>query len=125
MNSSSENSLKVQVPFDPALALPALLEKFRLEQADKVALIEGTQSRTWGESIERIYRMANGLAALGIGHGDHVAMLSPNSMDYSEMFAATLLAGACAVPMQGMIFPALAPACFLNTGPSLCFRRWP
>ena len=33
MNSSSENSLKVQVPFDPALALPALLEKFRLEQA--------------------------------------------------------------------------------------------
>ena len=103
MNSSSENSLKVQVPFDPALALPALLEKFRLEQADKVALIEGAQSRTWGESIERIYRMANGLAALGIGHGDIVVMLSPNSMDYSEMFVATLLAGACAVPMQGMI----------------------
>ena len=64
MNSSSENSLKVQVPFDPALALPTLLEKFRLEQADKVALIEGAQSRTWGKSIERIYRMANGLAAL-------------------------------------------------------------
>ena len=103
MNSQNENSVKVPVHFDPVLALPALLEKFRLEQADKVALIEGTQSRTWSESIERIYRMANGLAALGIGHGDHVAMLSPNSMDYSEMFAATLISGACAVPMQGMI----------------------
>ena len=103
MKNLSENSEKVAVHFDPALALPTLLEKFRLEQADKVALIEGTQSRTWGESIERIYRMANGLAALGIEPGDHVAMLSPNSMDYSEMFAATLLAGACAVPMQGMI----------------------
>ena len=103
MKNLSENSEKVAVHFDPALALPTLLETFRLEQADKIALIEGTQSRTWGESIGRIYRMANGLIALGIEPGDHVAMLSPNSMDYSEMFAATLLAGACAVPMQGMI----------------------
>jgi len=103
MSSQNKNSVKVPVHFDPVLALPALLEKFRLEQADKIALIEGAESRTWGQSIERIYRMANGLAVLGIGPGDHVAMLSPNSMDYSEIFAATLIAGACAVPMQGMI----------------------
>lgn len=103
MNNQSENGAKVQLAFDPVFALPALLEKFRREQADQVALIEGARSRTWGESIERIYRMANGLAALGIVPGDHVAMLSPNSMDYSEMFAATLIAGACAVPMQGLI----------------------
>ncbi len=103
MNSQKANSRKVQLYFDPAFALPALLEKFRLEQADQVALIEGAQSRTWEESIKRIYRMANGLLALGVVPGDHVAMLSPNSMNYSEMFAATLIAGACAVPMQGMI----------------------
>jgi long-chain acyl-CoA synthetase len=66
-------------------------------------LLEGTMSRSWGESIDRIYRMANGLIALGIAPGDRVAMLSRNSMAYSEMFAAPLVAGACAVPLQSMI----------------------
>lgn len=94
---------KVEVPFDPAQTLPVVLEMFRLQQPDKVALIEGDQSRTWGASVERIYRMANGLTALGIAPGDRVAMLSRNSMNYSEMFAATLVAGACAVPLQSMI----------------------
>ena len=47
--------------------------------------------------------MANGLIALGVQPGDRVAILSRNSMAYSEMFAATLVAGACAVPLQSMI----------------------
>lgn len=103
MSNHPEPGVKMAVSFDPDMALPALLEKWRLQQADRTALVEGAQSRTWGESIERIYRMANGLVALGITPGDRVAMLSRNSMAYSEMFAATLLAGACAVPLQSMI----------------------
>ena len=103
MKESSAVSKKVEVGFDPALTLPVLLEVFRLQQSDKVALIEGDESRTWGESIARIYRMANGLIALGIAPGDRVAMLSRNSMSYSEIFAATLVIGACAVPLQSMI----------------------
>ena len=103
MKNQSENREKMSVSFDPDLALPVLLEKFRVEQADKIALVEGAQSRTWGESIARIYRMANGLVEMGIKPGDRIAMLSRNSMDYSELFAATLVTGACAVPLQSMI----------------------
>jgi acyl-CoA synthetase (AMP-forming)/AMP-acid ligase II len=84
-------------------ALPAVLASLRQRQPNRIALIEGGCSRTWGETITRIYRMANGLIALGIKPGDRVAMLSRNSMAYSEMFAAVLVAGACAVPLQSMI----------------------
>ncbi|MFT4613580.1 MAG: long-chain acyl-CoA synthetase [Bacteroidia bacterium] len=103
MSNPSAPGAKVVAPFYPEQSLPSLLARFLREQPDKIALIEGDQSRTWAESIARIYRMANGLRELGIVPGDRVAMLSRNSMDYSEMFAATLLAGACAVPLQSMI----------------------
>ncbi len=88
---------------DPTRPLPELLEHFREHQADKIALIEGELSRSWADSVQRIYRMANGLLALGLEPGDRVAMLSCNSMSYSEFFIATLIAGGCAVPLQSMV----------------------
>jgi long-chain acyl-CoA synthetase len=103
MNDHSVNSAKVDVSFDTDFTLPVILERLYRDRPEKIALVEGARSCTWGESIERIYRMANGLLALGIRPGDRVAMLSRNSMAYSEMFAATLVAGACAVPLQSMI----------------------
>ena len=103
MNDHSVNSAKVDVSFDTDFTLPVILERLYRDQPEKIALVEGARSCTWGESIERIYRMANGLLALGIRPGDRVAMLSRNSIAYSEMFAATLVAGACAVPLQSMI----------------------
>lgn len=103
MKKQPARSSKVFVPFDTDLTLPAVLETLRRQRPDDIALLEDGRTRTWGESIARIYRMANGLIALGIAPGDRVAMLSRNSMAYSEMFAAVLVAGACAVPLQSMI----------------------
>ncbi|CAA0111607.1 Long-chain-fatty-acid--CoA ligase FadD13 [Halioglobus japonicus] len=103
MTKQAASSDKVFVPFEVDMALPSLLESLRVQQPDKVALLEDGRARTWGESISRIYRMANGLVALGVQPGDRVALLSRNSMAYSEMFAAILVAGACAVPLQSMI----------------------
>jgi len=99
----SDLKLKVEVRFDQAQSIPRLLEQHRQSHPDKIAMIEGKESRTWGESVARISQMANGLIALGVKPGDRVAMLSRNSMAYSEFFAATLVAGACAVPLQSMI----------------------
>jgi long-chain acyl-CoA synthetase len=97
------DSTRVEAKYNSELAFPDLLERYRLSQGDKVALIHGDQTRSYAAMIERIYAMANGLVALGVKPGDRVAMLSRNSMAYSEMFAATLLAGATAVPLQSMI----------------------
>jgi long-chain acyl-CoA synthetase len=89
--------------FDRNFRVEQVLEKYRLEQPQKPALIEGDRSRCWAESVERIYRMANGLIALGVDEGDRVAILSRNSLAYSELFVAVILAGGCAVPMQTLI----------------------
>ncbi len=89
--------------FDQSFRVEQLLEKFRLLQPHKLALIAGADSRCWAESVERIYRMANGLIALGLEPGDRVAMLSRNSLAYSEFFVAVILSGGCAVPMQTLI----------------------
>ncbi|MEH6568860.1 MAG: class I adenylate-forming enzyme family protein [Halioglobus sp.] len=103
MTDKQTGTQKVELRFDPMLSLPVLLENLHKNYPDKTALIEGTKSRSWSESIERIYQIANGLVALGIERGDRVAMLSRNSMAYSELFSATLIVGACAVPLQSMI----------------------
>jgi long-chain acyl-CoA synthetase len=103
MSESTPEASKVELDYEPTLALPELLENFRRQQPQKPALIEGAVTRSYAEMVERIYQMANGLIALGVEPGDRVAMLSRNSMAYSELFAATLVAGACAVPLQSMI----------------------
>ena len=103
MSETNAAADKVEINFDTELALPVLLENYRLMQADKIALIEGEQQRSWAQTVARSYQMANGLIALGIQPGDRVAMLSRNCMAYSELFVATLITGACAVPMQSMI----------------------
>jgi len=103
VNKDTKTGGRVELDYDPSLALPILLESYRLRQPDKIALIEGDEHRSYGETVARIYQMANGLIALGVKPGDRVAMLSRNSMAYSEFFAATLVAGACAVPLQSMI----------------------
>jgi len=94
---------KVELEYVQELSLPTLLAGFLRDQPDNIALIEDGEQRSYGQSVARIYQMANGLVNLGVQPGDRVAILSRNSMAYSELFAATLVAGACAVPMQSMI----------------------
>ncbi|MFT7175757.1 MAG: acyl-CoA synthetase (AMP-forming)/AMP-acid ligase II, partial [Halioglobus sp.] len=103
MSNNRRPDQKVEVSFDPSLTLPALLEQHLQNQPRAVALIQDDTNRSWEQSIQRIYQMANGLIELGIQRGDRVALLSRNSMAYSEFFAAILISGGCAVPLQSMI----------------------
>lgn len=103
MTDDASVGLDTSNEFDTALTLPALLERFRAEQPNHIAMIEGDVERDYQQMVLRIYQIANGLVAQGIRPGDRVAMLSRNSMAYAELFAATLVAGACVVPLQSMI----------------------
>ncbi|MBV9735357.1 MAG: AMP-binding protein [Acidisphaera sp.] len=66
---------------------------------DKEALIYGPHRITYAELERRTNRVANGLHALGIGPGDHVAVLVKNDHRFVETLLGALRAGATVTPV--------------------------
>src|SRR5580704_7519154 len=65
---------------------------------EKEALIYGPRRITYAELENRTNRVANGLRALGIGAGDHVAVLVKNDHRFVETLLGALRAGATVTP---------------------------
>jgi long-chain acyl-CoA synthetase len=61
--------------------------------------LEGS-TRTWAEVDEAVSAVAGGLAGLGIGVGDRVAIVLPNGLDFPVAFWGVLRAGAAVVPVN-------------------------
>ena len=85
-----------------------LLQDFLYKSAgccpDKEALVDDSCRMTYAEVNKESNSLSHGLAHLGVGHGDRVAMLIENSVDFGLILAAILKIGAVAVPL----FPRLA-----------------
>lgn len=66
------------------------------------AIIDATTDRrvTFAELLERVTRLAVGLADLGLEKGERVAVLSTNSIEYFEVYYACAMAGYIAQPMN-------------------------
>ena len=64
-----------------------------------LAYIIDERSRSNKDSIDHVFRVANGLRSLGIGKGDRIAILSCNSVECAEAMTAILAAGASMVPI--------------------------
>ncbi len=60
---------------------------------------DGT-SRTYAELDDRVGRLAAGLTSHGVGEGDRLAVLSPNSMEVWESFVAGTRIGVVVVPLN-------------------------
>jgi long-chain acyl-CoA synthetase len=73
--------------------------------ADRLALVCGADHLTWGAFDQRINRVANMLLRFGVEKGDNVAVISPNSIPYAEVFMGILRAGACVTPLSSMASP--------------------
>jgi long-chain acyl-CoA synthetase len=69
----------------------------------KEAVICGDVRRTWGDFDRNMSRVANQLIADGIGRGDKVAVLMGNSVDILEIVYGVVRAGACVVPLSGLL----------------------
>jgi long-chain acyl-CoA synthetase len=65
---------------------------------EKEALIYGPHRITYAQLEERTNRVANGLRALGIGEGHHVAVLVKNDHRFVECILGALRAGTTATP---------------------------
>lgn len=71
-----------------------------------VATISRDRRQTWAELADRVTRLAGGLARLGIGRGDRVALLALNCDRYLEVMYAVPAMGAIIVPLNTRLAPA-------------------
>jgi long-chain acyl-CoA synthetase len=67
---------------------------------DRAAVICGEQRLTYAELLDRVERLAGGLTAVGLGAGDPVALLLPNSPAFVVSFLAVAGIGGIAVPLN-------------------------
>ncbi len=70
-----------------------------------VATVFRERRHSWGGVAERIARLAGGLAGLGVGRGDRVAILALNSDRYWEAMYAIPGLGAIMVPLNTRLAP--------------------
>src|SRR5688572_31596757 len=89
---------------NPDLSLHQLLFGDIADRADRVALIDGMSgaSLTYAQLAGAIDRLAAALAARGIGKGDVVGILSPNTPYYAVVFHGILRAGATATTLNAL-----------------------
>jgi len=77
-----------------ALSPLSFLKRAETVYANLPAVTYGDIRRTWGETGTRCRRVAAGLAAMGIGTGDTIAVLAPNIPELFELHYAVPLSGA-------------------------------
>ncbi|MFF4235813.1 long-chain-fatty-acid--CoA ligase [Actinomadura geliboluensis] len=88
--------------------MPGLTEVLR-ERArshpDRLAYIAGDNEITFRDFDRRADRVANALAAAGVGPGDRVAILDKNSLEYAEQLFGAARIGAVQVPVNYRLAP--------------------
>lgn len=82
------------------LNLTQMLNSAASGTPNAISTLCGDRTRTWGETRDRVARLASGMKGLGVGEGDRVAILSMNSDRYTEYYFAVWWAGAVVVPMN-------------------------
>lgn len=83
------------VPLSPV----SFLTRTEAVHPDRLAVVHGAHRATWKQTAERCRRLASALAARGIGRGDVVAVMAPNTPPMLEAHFA--------VPMLGAVLSAL------------------
>ena len=88
---------------DTQVSIPELLAVHGRVHGDKPAIVIGEQIRSWKAFDRGINRVANALLAEGIGRGHRVVVLMGNAIETLECFFGVVRAGACVVPLSGLL----------------------
>lgn len=87
----------------PQLFLPDLWANHARYQPGKVAIVCGEDCVTWDQFNRAMNRVANGLLARGFGRGHNIAVVMGNGPPILEVMFGIVKAGACVVPLSGML----------------------
>jgi acyl-coenzyme A synthetase/AMP-(fatty) acid ligase len=82
--------------------LSALLDSQAEARGGKVFVSDGTSELTYADLRDQALALAGGLARLGVGHGDRVAVQLPNWTEFFVVAAAVSRLGAVLVPIMSI-----------------------
>lgn len=88
---------------------------------DKIAAICGERQMTWGEFDKGTARVANALIGLGVKHDQPVALVMTNSLEMLEVMFGIVRAGACMVPISGLLTGAQIATMMADSGARTVF----
>ena len=83
-----------------SLLMGEVLARTSRRYPDRVAVVDGERQLTYRDYNALVNRYANGLARLGLGPGDHLAIWMHNSIELTALLFAASKAGLCAVPLN-------------------------
>ncbi len=73
--------------------------------ADREAVVDGDQRFTYAAFLDRCDRWSSALQAMGVGQGDRVAYIAPNTHSHLEAYYAVPQIGAVLVPINYRLLP--------------------
>ncbi|MGW2015232.1 long-chain-fatty-acid--CoA ligase [Streptomyces sp. NPDC001927] len=86
-----------------SLSVANVLGESARQFPDRIAVVEGAVRLTYRELWHDALRCAAGLRAAGVGPGDRVAVLLPNTTDFLRVYYGALAAGATVVPVHALL----------------------
>ncbi|MFE6926123.1 fatty acid--CoA ligase FadD11 [Nocardia sp. NPDC057663] len=78
--------------------------------------VGGTQTMTWGDYADRVRAIAGGLAGLGIGRGDTVALMMANRVEFYPVEVGAQHIGATSFSVYNTLSPEQLNHLFTNAG---------
>jgi acyl-CoA synthetase (AMP-forming)/AMP-acid ligase II len=88
-----------------SFTLDDLVRRNALLHGGRAAFIHEDRRITHGQYAQRVAQLAAGLAGLGVGTGDRMTVLAPNSLEFCDLFGAAARLGAILVPVNARLSP--------------------
>src|SRR5947207_2888105 len=89
-----------------SLVLGGVLTRHARCRPSHTAVVIGGERLSYRQFNDLVNRWANALAGLGVGRGDRVAIILPNSLELLATYWACAKLGTAAVPLSPLLFPA-------------------
>jgi len=88
-----------------SLSVAAVLAEPAWRTPEKVAVVEGTERRTYAQLWREVLDLAAALREAGVEPGDRVALLAPNTIEFPRAYYAIIAAGGVVVPVHLLLTP--------------------
>jgi fatty-acyl-CoA synthase len=99
--NGSEERRFMEIPLTPM----EFARRARRLYAEREAVVDGDLRLTYGQFLERCDRWSSALQSLGVGRGDRVAYIAPNTHAHLEAYYAVPQVGAVLVPINYRLVP--------------------